>query len=156
MKTLKTSHYIMVVAIMGLLAFLVNENRQGILAKTVFIERVIDGDTYVTRDGVHLRLIGINCPELKEKYGQAAKEFAEELVLNRRATIKYGKGKHDVYGRTLVYIYVGEERMINQILLIDGYAEVMTVKPNVKYAEFFQVLEDDAKKERVGMWIGGY
>jgi len=57
------------------------------------VERVIDGDTIVIENKTSVRLLGINCPEKGEKYYGEAKEFVEELVLNKSIKLKFGKEK---------------------------------------------------------------
>jgi endonuclease YncB( thermonuclease family) len=43
-----------------------------------YIKRVIDGDTLVLDDGRHVRLLGINAPELKKKGQKHPERFAVE------------------------------------------------------------------------------
>ncbi|MGB9859541.1 MAG: thermonuclease family protein [Moorellaceae bacterium] len=44
--------------------------------------------------------------------------------------------------------------MFNAELLLNGYAQVMTVPPNVKYAELFRALQKEAQENRKGLWAG--
>src|SRR5262249_56240199 len=73
----------------------------------------------------------------------------------------------DRYGRLLAYVYVavGAERprgdqsdkyvMINADLLRLGYAQVMTIPPNVRYQSLFLKLQRDAREAGRGLWKGG-
>ncbi len=45
------------------------------------------------------------------------------------------------YGRTLAYVYLEDGTFVNAWLLEHGYAQVMTVPPNVKHQELFLKLQ---------------
>lgn len=104
----------------------------------VFIERVIDGDTVVI-DGVSSRLLGINSPEKGEKYYLEAKNFLEELVLNK--TIRVEKKGKDRYSRDLVYLF-SEKENINLIMIQEGLATPYFPSGKDRYYnQFFEELE---------------
>lgn len=42
--------------------------------------------------------------------------------------------------------------MFNAELLMSGYAQVMTVPPNVKYADLFVKLQREAREKGKGLW----
>lgn len=42
--------------------------------------------------------------------------------------------------------------MFNAVLLLEGYAQVMTVPPNVKYAEYFRKYQQEAMEKSAGLW----
>ena len=52
----------------------------------------------------------------------------------------------DPYGRLLAYVWVAESRMFNEVLLKEGYAQVATFPPNVKYVERFQDSSEDGER----------
>ncbi|WP_425463814.1 Ada metal-binding domain-containing protein [Neomoorella humiferrea] len=43
-------------------------------------------------------------------------------------------------------------KMFNARLLLDGYAQVMTVAPNVKYAGMFVKFQREAREQGKGLW----
>lgn len=45
--------------------------------------------------------------------------------------------KTDKYGRLLAYVWLSDGRMLNEVLIREGYAQVYTIPPNVKYQERF-------------------
>ncbi|MCK9596024.1 thermonuclease family protein [Candidatus Pacearchaeota archaeon] len=90
-------------------------------SRTTKVERVIDGDTIVVENNTHVRLLGINTPEKKEKYYQEAKNFLEMAVLNKTIKLEYGKDKTDRYGRELAYVFVGNAN-VNKEMVDEGYA----------------------------------
>ncbi len=42
--------------------------------------------------------------------------------------------------------------MFNAILVLEGYAQVMTVPPNVKYSDYFVKFQREAKEQNKGLW----
>ncbi len=102
---------------------------------------VIDGDTIVIkRDGQEerLRLIGIDTPEHDEAYFQQAKNYTIDLVANKNVYIELGLDSVDKYGRTLCYVYLDEQTMVNQLIAEAGWAELLTIQPNDKYDNIFK------------------
>jgi len=128
------------------------------------VRRVIDGDTVELSDGRLVRYIGINTPEVRrrvgdtwvkdpEPYAEAATDANRRLVEGRTVRIEYDVQTHDRYGRLLAYVYVGDQ-MVNDALLDAGYAQVMTIPPNVKYVERFRAVAARARAAGRGLWAG--
>ena len=84
------------------------------------VDRVIDGDT-VEINGSSVRLLGMNTPERGELYYSEAKEFLEELVLNKTVRLESGKEKYDRYDRILAYIFLNGKN-INLRLVEEDFA----------------------------------
>lgn len=123
--------------------------------------RVVDGDTIVISykgKNEKVRFIGINTPEIhhpekgEEPYGAEAAQYTKKLLENQTVKVKFDVDQKDRYGRLLGYIYLDDGTFINARLLQEGYAQVMTVPPNVKYAEYFVRLEREARKAEKGLW----
>ena len=103
--------------------FLDNLVENSLLNRESFVvERIIDGDTIVA-NGEYIRLLGINSPEKGEKYYDEAKQYLENLLINKTIQLEYGKEQRDKYGRILAYIYDGDT-LINQKLILNGYANI--------------------------------
>ncbi|OLB94230.1 MAG: hypothetical protein AUH30_18455 [Candidatus Rokubacteria bacterium 13_1_40CM_68_15] len=147
------------------------------------VVRVVDGDTIHVRlaDRVEkVRYIGVNTPEVhhprkgEEPGGREAAEVNRELVENKRVRLELDVQSRDRYGRLLAYVWVsaGAERadgagppqsrrdesenwiMVNAELVRLGYAQVMTVPPNVRYQTLFLKLQRDARESGRGLWKG--
>ena len=58
----------------------------------------------------------------------------------------------DKYSRTLAYVYLPDGSMLNELIVREGYAQVMTIPPNIKYQELFIEAERDARKNKRGLW----
>ena len=118
---------------------------------------VIDGDTIdVDIDGTvtRVRLIGIDTPELEtEKGAEVAAAYTQALLEGHEVYLEYDEERLDNYGRTLSYVYLSKKRaMVNELLLQNGYARTLTIKPNVKYRERLAAAEAAAKADGVGLW----
>ena len=120
------------------------------------VKRVVDGDTFETADGDKVRLIGVNTPEkygTVEYYGLEASAYSEKRLKGRTVYLFRDVSKTDRYGRLLRFVFVrGESEMYNETLLNEGYANVMTVPPDVLYAKKFAKLERAARENNVGLW----
>lgn len=123
------------------------------LAKTVTVERVIDGDTFVTTDDEHIRLIGVDTPELDSEdcYSQKAKTYLEDKILGKGVRLDYDEDRKDNFGRTLAYVYQGDS-FINKKILKQGYGIVMTISPNTQFEDSFSTLQDNAQQDLKGLW----
>lgn len=126
------------------------------------VVHVVDGDTVRVRlaDRVEtVRYIGVNTPEVRhptrgrEPGGREATEINRALVAGKRVSLELDVQERDRYGRLLAYLWVGGT-MVNAELLRRGYAQVMTVPPNVRYQDLFLRLERDARAARRGLWRG--
>lgn len=90
--------------------------------ETIFVERVIDGDTIEAENrNESIRLLGINTPERGEFLYAEARQFLESRILNETVTLKFGRERHDKYGRVLAYVFLGN-RNINLELVENGFA----------------------------------
>ena len=75
-----------------------------------------------------------------------------ELLKDQKVRLEYDVGKTDRYKRILAYVYLEDGTFINAKLIKEGFATVMTIPPNVKYAELFVMLEQEARKNDKGLW----
>jgi endonuclease YncB( thermonuclease family) len=95
---------------------------------------------------VKVRLEGIDCPELKQEYGDSAKMATVALCFKKRVRVETVGLDH--YGRTLAFVYVGDV-CVNKELLRKGLAW--------HYVEFnsdpeLAQLETEARNNKVGLW----
>jgi micrococcal nuclease len=121
---------------------------------------VVDGDTIVVAGVGAVRYIGIDTPELHhprkplQRMARAALRANRELVAGRRVRLVFGRETHDVYGRTLAYVYVGDT-MINAELVRRGLAHTLPIAPNTRHAAAFAALERSARRLGLGLWGSG-
>ncbi len=85
--------------------------------------------------------------------GKRATEFVESLVKpGDLITIEFDAQQRDRYGRLLGYVYLSNGKMLNKEIVKAGYANVMTILPNVKYQDRFLRAYKEARKKRRGLW----
>lgn len=154
MKTRYVNSWRYLVALL-ILFFFYLFSQQG---KDVYVvARVLDGDTIELLNGEKVRYIGIDTPELRssrkvvEYYAEEAYRANRKLVEGKKVSLEFDVQRRDRYGRLLAYVYV-DGLMVNEWLLANGYARVATFPPNVKYAERFRKLEQEARKQKLGLW----
>ncbi len=126
------------------------------------VVRVVDGDTIHVRIGDRIekvRYIGVNAPEVhhptkgEEPGGREAWAVNRRLVEGRRVRLELDVRSRDRYRRLLAYVWVGDT-MINAELVRLGYAQVMTVPPNVRHQSLFLRLQREAREAGRGLWRG--
>ena len=75
----------------------------------------------------------------------------KRLVGGKKVRLEYDVGRTDQYGRTLAYVYAGDV-FVNAELVRSGYAMVYTFPPNVEYYKTFVALQEEARKQKRGLW----
>jgi micrococcal nuclease len=120
------------------------------------VTKVTDGDTIWLRGVGKVRLIGIDTPEVygrSECFGREASAFADRLLHpGTRIRYRIGRESHDRYGRTLAYVWLPDGRMYNELAVSDGYARILTIKPNDDYARRFAAAARRAREAHRGLW----
>jgi micrococcal nuclease len=128
------------------------------------VVRVVDGDTLVADvDGgeeERVRLIGVNTPESVdprrpvECFGQEASAHAKALLPEgTRIRIERDAEARDRYGRLLGYVHRAHDGLfVNLAMVADGYAQVMTIPPNVTHADAFAAAQAEARATGRGLW----
>jgi micrococcal nuclease len=119
------------------------------------VVRVVDGDTVVLGGLGRSRLIGIDTPEVHGRracFGAQASAFAERVLRGRRVRYAIGLQPRDRYGRALVYLWLTDGRLVNEMLVAGGYARTLPIAPNVHYASRFRRRADAARAAGRGLW----
>ena len=143
--------------------------------EAITVTRIVDGDTLkINYKGQResIRLIGIDTPESgvnkKTKkdakrsgqdvetiiaMGKRATEYVESLVKpGDLITIEFDAQERDRYGRLLGYVNLSNGKMLNEEIVKAGYANVMTIPPNVKYKDRFLRAYKYARERGRGLW----
>ena len=122
------------------------------------IARVKDGDTVVTASGEVVRLIGVDAPELGECFSLEARQALVGLVADREVYFTSDEEATDQYGRLLRYMFVRSRDVqagdihVNKELIRLGYADAMSIAPNVQYRNAFARAAKDAQTLTRGGW----
>ena len=115
------------------------------------MQRVIDGDTVVLANGDRVRYIGMDTPERGEPFFDEATEYNRRLVEGRRVQLVEDESETDRFGRLLRYVFAGDI-LVNAELVREGLAEAKRYKPDVKFADCFDALMQEARDAKRGMW----
>ena len=120
------------------------------------VTRHTDGDTLWLSGIGKVRLIGIDTPDVYggvECFGRRASAFVERTV-PLGATVRYrlGVDERDRYGRALAYVWLADGRFLNRLLVARGYAQPLTVPPNVDYEDEFVRASQRAREAGRGLW----
>lgn len=117
----------------------------------------------VRRTGQDIRTI--------QKMGREAYEFTKQLCEGKKVRLELDLEKKDKYGRLLAYAYIdlgrvdllpllgyhytyeqGTSIFVNATIIKSGFAYTMTIPPNVKYADLFRKLYQEARENKRGLW----
>lgn len=113
---------------------------------------VIDGDTLMILNGqtpVKCVLYAIDCPELGQDSGPAAKEFTASRCLKKVVTVK-DRGQ-DKLGRAIVEVTLDDGTSLNKELVTSGLA--WWTKKFAPQATDYGELERAARAEKKGLWV---
>ena len=130
----------------------------------VLVTEVVDGDTVKIEGDRTVRYIGVDTPETKhpkkqvECFGREASDANKALVEGKYIYLQRDVSETDRYQRLLRYIYLpnpqstGEAIFVNEYLVEQGYAHLLTYPPDVKYDEVFRAAEKQAREANRGLW----
>jgi micrococcal nuclease len=120
----------------------------------ITVTRVVDGDTievYIDGKTEKVRLIGVDTPESGKPFFEEATNKTKELVEGKQVQLLKDVSERDKYGRLLRYVFVGNT-FVNAELVRQGYANVYTYPPDVKYSDLFLKYEREAREGNKGLW----
>lgn len=140
-----------------------------ILVASTQLNYVHDGDTVglKTVDGLEVkgRLIGIDCPEVPSRArngrkkgpgqpgGEAARDRLQEILKPGFSIKTYGS---DAYGRSLVELILKDQRVVNIVMVEEGFCEVYQRAAARKGLRFdlgpYRQAEAKARSAKKGIW----
>lgn len=138
----------------------------------VLVVKVFDGDTIEISsigrpasggEGTQrVRYLGVDTPETKDPrkpvqcFGKEAASKNKELVEGKRVFLEKDVTETDKYGRLLRFVYLpledGSRLFVNDYLIREGYGQVLTIPPDVKYGEQFLDAQKQAREQKKGLW----
>lgn len=138
------------------------------------IVAVTDGDTVTARIGgkdYNVRMIGVDTPETIHPskpvafYGKEASDFTKKNLTGKTVYLEKDVSERDKYNRVLSYIWTNlpenpqnpsfedvRGKMFNAILLREGYANLLTLPPDVKYLDHFKKIAKNAEAQELGLY----
>lgn len=132
--------------------------------ETARVIRVVDGDTLIIDRGLgneRLRYIGIDTPESVKPdtpvafMGKEASAANAALVEGATLVLEKDVSDTDKYGRLLRYAWRrdGERWLfVNLELVRQGYAQVVTYPPDVRWTETLRDAQRVARDAGLGLW----
>lgn len=134
------------------------------LQKTYLVTKVIDGDTIeVNINGqlAKLRLIGIDTPETVDPrravgcFGKKASDETKRLLEGKSVILTKDVSETDKYNRLLRYVFLplgNGNLFVNDYLIRQGFAKILTYPPDIKYDSRFVQAEKEARDNLRGLW----
>ena len=121
------------------------------------VTRIVDGDTIECRRVGRVRLIGIDTPEMSQRYGGDARQALARLIpVASIAALEPDVESRDRYGRLLGYVWT-DGRLVNWAMVRQGWAVLLTYPPNVHYVDWLTSAQQRARASGAGLWgIGGF
>lgn len=125
----------------------------GFTAKVVAVH---DGDTITVQrqrggGAEKVRLARIDAPELKQKAGTDARDFASGLCLDQ--VVEVSVKEKDKYGRLVANITLPDGRNLNEWLVLEGLA--WWYRAYAKSDRTLELFEEHARRNRIGLWHEG-
>jgi micrococcal nuclease len=123
---------------------------------TVVLTGISVGEIHHATGGRKSRIIGVDTPEVygsTDCYGPESSAFTKRELDGDDVLVTFDVDPVDRYGRALVYLW-SDGRFFNGRLAQEGYAQQLTVPPNVRYAELFTKLVREAREAGRGFWSG--
>lgn len=136
------------------------------------VTKIVDGDTLWVEweeGSDKVRLIGIDAPE-RQYYsdvkgdGDFAAEYLESLIKNGDTVyLQADITNKDDYNRLLRYVWLKtpadrednteiKNKMINAMIVYNGYAEAKEYEPDVLYSDVLSKLQKEAQENKSGLW----
>lgn len=134
----------------------------GIDGERVLVTKVTDGDTIEISNKEKVRLIGIDTPETVDPrrpvgcFGKEASNETKNLLSGKEVILQKDVSDTDKYGRLLRYVFLplpdSQILFVNDYLIRNGFAKILTYPPDVSYDEQFRQAEKEAKQAKRGLW----
>lgn len=112
----------------------------------VYVERVIDGDTFVASNKKIYRIAEIDAPELKQVYGITSQRYLSNIILHK--TVRVQSIAQDKYFRTIVKVWDGK-KYIAAMMVSSGSAWWYSKYSNNLHLEY---LQKQARVNKKGLW----
>ena len=125
----------------------------------ISIEYVIDGDTVILADGEHVRLVGIDTPELghngtPDQPGAAvARDWLRSRLTPGSVALAVADTENrDHHGRLLRHLFLPDGTNLQAALLAAGLATPLVMPPSLGFLRCYQQAADAALNARAGLW----
>lgn len=133
---------------------------------TVFVVRVVDGDTFIAdlpdplnnTPTTRVRLWGIDAPELArdgkpdEPFAQEATRFANKMLAGERVQLTIEESRrHGHFGRLLAHVQLEDGKLFAEEIVRAGLARADNRWPH-RWLERLTAAERESRTRGVGVW----
>ncbi len=119
---------------------------------TCTVAFVLDGDTLNCRNGERIRLLLVDSPE-RGPFGTLARNaLAALLPSGSEIRLELDEEPRDKRGRLLAYVFLADGRMVNEMLIRQGYAFLKPSIVNRRHGDRLRAAESIARQQRLGVW----
>ncbi|MHC9540405.1 MAG: thermonuclease family protein [Vulcanimicrobiota bacterium] len=122
---------------------------ESFTAKCISVD---DGNVItVLKDGkeIKVKFAGVACPELKQEYGEKAKQITNDLVMGKDIWIDVKK--LDYHGRCVAIVKTGDGKYVSTELVKTGAA---WYNPKEWKNKELEKIEQESRSNRTGLWSG--
>ncbi len=137
----------------------------------IIVERVLTTNTLLLKNGEKVSLIGLaeaSTPKSIEvarddngfiipdedpttSFDIEAIRFVRDLVENKPVHLEFDAQRRNSDGVLLAYVFLSDDRMVNEEELRFGYAQLKLQVPNMKYAQRLRNAYKEARQEMRGL-----
>lgn len=130
-----------------------------------YVTKVVDGDTIKVEMGgkeLTVRILGVDTPETVDPrksvqcFGKEASNETKSLLEGKEVFLQKDFTEMDKYGRLLRFVFLplpdGQTLFVDDYLIREGYALVLTIPPDVKFAQQFLEAQREAREAKKGLW----
>lgn len=126
-----------------------------------YVTKVLDGDTIKIQykgEIISVRYIGIDTPETHAgskpvgEFGTVAANYNEQLISESGWKVGIVARGYDYYGRLLAYVYMKDDKMINEEIIRNGLARPLTYENTSEHSKDFKNAYCEAYYNRRGIF----
>ncbi len=129
--------------------FLISSDKSKPISVPAYeVLRVIDGDTFVTKEEQHIRVASTESPELDRCGGSEAKAALESLIVGKPVYLKVVY--RDPYQRLVSFVYT-KDKFVNETMLTSGYSYYSRSSPG-EIGEKLKDATEKAREEKKGIF----
>jgi micrococcal nuclease len=127
----------------------------------VTIQKVIDAQTLevvINKKKEKLHLLGVELPVLEKKSAttkikKEAKAFVDKLIKPKQAIeLEFDIEHRDRFKYLQAYVFLKDEKMLNEEIIKAGFSKVSTGATNLRYAKRLEEAQKFASEQQTGLW----
>ncbi|MBN1552822.1 thermonuclease family protein [bacterium] len=136
----------------------------GLHKEVTEVSKVISGDTLLLKDGRIIKLAGVKCYEPfdfgwvdsintdRQRLAREALQLTKNLVANQSIGLEFPYSLPKATEWYAAYVFLPDNRCLNELLLEEGLAQILTGMPDHPKHFHFKELQRIAKLENKGIW----